>query len=195
MTTMPQSIIPSETPPRYRRKNRDAHLLQRASGVTPPRIGEFWQGQGGLYAGIMRGEAGQRDYHLILPTDVKACIKSIMWSEGEHGYSGALSDVDGFANTMTLCKSANNHPAAKWAQALSLDGHHDFYLPARYELLLVYLNLSRRLPLHHCYWSSTPDAGKPGCSWVQDFNYGDQFTHHQASRYHACAVRRVLMEE
>ena len=34
--------------------------------VTPPRIGEYWRGQGGIYAGVARGENGQPDYHLIL---------------------------------------------------------------------------------------------------------------------------------
>lgn len=34
--------------------------------TTPPRIGEYWRGQGGIYAGVARGENGQPDYHLIL---------------------------------------------------------------------------------------------------------------------------------
>ena len=34
--------------------------------VTPPRIGEYWHGQGGIYAGLARGENGQPDYHLVL---------------------------------------------------------------------------------------------------------------------------------
>jgi hypothetical protein len=35
-------------------------------GLTPPRIGEYWHSQGGIYAGLARGEDGQPDYHLIL---------------------------------------------------------------------------------------------------------------------------------
>ena len=34
--------------------------------VTPPPIGEYWHGQGGIYAGLARGENGQPDYHLVL---------------------------------------------------------------------------------------------------------------------------------
>ena len=34
--------------------------------VTPPPIGEYWEGQGGIYAGVMAGSIGQSDYHLIL---------------------------------------------------------------------------------------------------------------------------------
>lgn len=33
--------------------------------ITIPRIGTFWQEQGGIYAGIVAGEDGQPDYHLI----------------------------------------------------------------------------------------------------------------------------------
>jgi len=33
---------------------------------TTPKIGEPWPGQGGIYAGIMRGRDGNPDYHLIV---------------------------------------------------------------------------------------------------------------------------------
>ncbi len=39
------------------------------SQTTPPNIGEYWPGQGGIYAGVARGLDGERDYHLILSTE------------------------------------------------------------------------------------------------------------------------------
>lgn len=36
-----------------------------SSSVTPPRVGEYWPGQGGVFVGIKRDEAGGRDYYLI----------------------------------------------------------------------------------------------------------------------------------
>lgn len=33
--------------------------------IAVPRIGSFWPEQGGIYAGIVAGEDGQPDYHLI----------------------------------------------------------------------------------------------------------------------------------
>lgn len=39
---------------------------QSDSQVTPPRIGANWPEQGGVYAGIVRGEEGAADHHLIL---------------------------------------------------------------------------------------------------------------------------------
>jgi hypothetical protein len=37
---------------------------------TPPKIGEYWPGQGGIYAGMARGRDGESDYPLILSTEV-----------------------------------------------------------------------------------------------------------------------------
>ena len=37
-----------------------------APANVPPKIGEVWPGQGGIYAGTVRGDDGQPDYHLIL---------------------------------------------------------------------------------------------------------------------------------
>ena len=34
--------------------------------LNPPHIGEVWEGEGGVYAGIARGRDGAPDYHLIV---------------------------------------------------------------------------------------------------------------------------------
>lgn len=44
----------------------------QVSGI--PRIGTYWAGQGGIYAGTVRGE--EADYHLVLHKDEK---ESIQW--------------------------------------------------------------------------------------------------------------------
>lgn len=43
----------------------DAPQHQAAISAVP-RIGQPWPGQGGIYAGTVRGDEGQPDYHLIL---------------------------------------------------------------------------------------------------------------------------------
>ena len=40
--------------------------------MTPPNIGEYWTGQGGIYAGVARGRDSEHDYHLILCTEAPA---------------------------------------------------------------------------------------------------------------------------
>ena len=46
-------------------ENRHPALRNGITSSTP-RIGEQWPGQGGIYAGIMRGRDGAPDYHLIV---------------------------------------------------------------------------------------------------------------------------------
>jgi hypothetical protein len=45
----------------------------RSAEVLPaqtfPNIGEVWPDQGGIYAGIVRGDSGQPDYHLVVATE------------------------------------------------------------------------------------------------------------------------------
>lgn len=47
------------------RLNRDVYP-DTLRGIAVPRIGQYWPGQGGIYAGIMRGRDGAPDYHLIV---------------------------------------------------------------------------------------------------------------------------------
>lgn len=49
----------------------DANLRQpvQSASAIPPAIGSEWPGQRAIYAGVMRGQAGQPDYHLLVPTE------------------------------------------------------------------------------------------------------------------------------
>lgn len=44
----------------------------RGQAARAPRIGEPWPGQGGIYAGIMRGRDSEPDYHLIVGPELDA---------------------------------------------------------------------------------------------------------------------------
>jgi hypothetical protein len=60
-------------------------------GVKPPPIGSPWPGQGGIYAGVARGEDGQPDHHLILATAVPD--GDLNWSDAMAWAKGL--DVEG----------------------------------------------------------------------------------------------------
>lgn len=47
--------------------------------VTPPKIGEYWDDMGGIYAGVARGLEGTPDYHLILCKE--APKKNFAWQD------------------------------------------------------------------------------------------------------------------
>lgn len=176
--------------------NLQPHSLAELTSITieggflsPPPIGEFWKGQGGIYAGLMRGEGSQPDYHLVVAVGDQGEVADISWGGDGQAEPRACSDRDGRANTLALAESEHSHPAAEWAAAHEVDGHRDFYLPARRELRLCWVNVPE-LFADAWYWSSTQFS--PGYAWVQVFGVGGQHTALKVYEFRARAVRRVL---
>jgi hypothetical protein len=62
--------------------------------LTPPRIGQPWPGMGGLYAGVVRGQDGESDQHLILAADLPPA--SLKW-QAALDWAAALR-TDGFSD-------------------------------------------------------------------------------------------------
>lgn len=163
-------------------------LVSRNS-ICPPAIGQLWAEQGGIYAGLMRGENGTLDYHLIVAADPAGSVEAISWGSAGQAEPGATSSLDGLANTRALLDSPHDHPAAQWASGLQIDGHHDFYLPARRELRLCWVNVPELFE-EAWYWSSTQSS--PNNAWIQYFDDGDQNLDLKYYEGRARAVRRVL---
>lgn len=161
-----------------------------ATASTIPAIGQYWPGEGGINAGLMRGENGQPDYWLIVPTDAAASTKTT-WGGYEIDEDDAQSEFDGLANTRALCESDISHPAAEWAAGLVIDGHNDYYLPARRELSLCYAN-APELFEKVWHWSSTQYSAYG--AWVQYFVDGSQGYLHKGYEYRARAVRRKVIQ-
>ena len=171
-----------------------ADIFPAINGTAPlisrPPIGSYWLGQGGIYAGMVRGENGTPDYHLIVPTDSSAQVEEITWGAYGESESGATNLRDGQANTKALLDSKHDHPAAQWASGLSIEGHGDWYLPARHELRLCYLNVPEPFNTEGWYWSSTQCS--PGTAWFQGFVVGLQHYNRKDDALRARAVRRVV---
>lgn len=159
------------------------------SSINPPAIGSYWHGEGGIFAGTVRGENGQPDYHLVVPNDPSGQVESIKWGADGEDEPGAQSLRDGLANTRVLFESEHDHPAANWATDLTIDGHRDFYLPARHELRLCYLNVPELFSTKDWYWSSTQYS--PNHAWIQGFGGGNQGDDLKDYARRAVAVRRV----
>lgn len=60
------------------------------SSTTPPKIGEYWPGQGGIYAGVARGRDSDCDYHLILAT--AALKEDVEWQVALDRAKGISAD-------------------------------------------------------------------------------------------------------
>jgi hypothetical protein len=161
-----------------------------APAVVPPKIGDYWNGQGGIYAGMMRGEAGKPDYALIVPTDPKAGISDIQWGGRGIDEPDATSEYDGFANTRALAASMTDHPAAEWAFELVIDGFTDFYLPARRELSLLYANVPE---LFEKVWTHSSTQFSASTAWIQYFDDGGQDGADKSYEARGVAVRRLAL--
>ena len=160
---------------------------QELNSIALPRIGAYWEGQGGIYVGVMPGIDGGRDYHLIVTIDEG---EELQWGTSGTRAEGADSKRDGAANTLALLASSHEHPAAEWASKYTKDGHSDFYLPAQRELNLCYATCAEHFE-KDWYWSSTQHLA--GWAWYQGFDYGYQGIILQDLRLRACAVRRLFI--
>lgn len=129
--------------------------------ATRPKIGEYLPGQGGIYVGDILGDDGVL-YGLVTGDDQD--IGRAKWGpDGERD----LSDWDGLGNTNRLRKEC---PAAKLASDYEADGHVDFYLPARREMLVAMANVPRLFSKESWYWTSTPYASDD--AWALGFGDG-----------------------
>lgn len=158
-----------------------------AATSRPPRIGSYWRGQGGVYAGLMRG-TGKQDYHLILATDDASKLQDVELGLYGTEVKGASDAFDGAANTAALAKAGS--PLAQKLAALKVDGHKDFYLPSRFESALLYANLRDLLETGYWHWTSTQSSAIN--AWYQDFDGGYQRWSSKSSKGRARAVRRVF---
>ncbi|WP_324710135.1 DUF1566 domain-containing protein [Pseudomonas citronellolis] len=157
--------------------------------LTPPAIGQHWHGQGGTYVGVMRGENGEPDYHLIAPKHAQ--IASITYGGSGYRVSGADHIRDGLANTRALMAHDIDHPAARWATEQQAEGHADLYLPARAEAYLCWANIPEQFE-DKGWWITSTQYG-PNGAWFQNFVGGGQYGDHRDDARPAFAVRRILI--
>jgi hypothetical protein len=73
-----------------KRRDYETYLIVKAS--TPLSLGQPWPEQGGIYAGTIRGENGQPDYHLIHATADHELTK-IKW---QAAIDAAKKSINGF---------------------------------------------------------------------------------------------------
>lgn len=151
--------------------------------LTPPAIGDYWPGQGGLYGGLRHYPEGL--CHIIF------AAKDVgKHAYGEHGTSvEATSNIDGLENTAILVNRDGSHPAAEAAYAYTCDGHNDFYLPSSGELHHGYLYLPESFE-KDWYISSTQRSAD--YAYSMDFGGGWLLNYGKSDERLARPVRRIL---
>lgn len=154
--------------------------------MQQPKIGQYWAGHGGYYAGIVRDPATNKSWHLIMHPDEI----SSTWGEMGAEISGEFSHHDGQHNSNILAATGESELVTK-IQSMQLDGHHDYYLPATKELQLLGINLcDKGRPVFH--WSSTQDSA--GYAWFVDFEDGLTLIYSKDFKRAVRAVRRLPIE-
>lgn len=137
-----------------------------SAALTPPAHGEYWPGQGGRYICTLPALLGVPARHLVV-------------GEGEAedlsfgpaiDVPGAVSQLDGPANTAALLGADRGHAAAAMAAAYTADGHTDFYLPSRLDLVMAHICAPQLFKKSGWYWSST--QGSRSGAFVQYFSDG-----------------------
>lgn len=133
---------------------------------------------GGFYIGNYNG------HHYIVSD--KSAEASLRWKTIASTTPGASSETDGWANTNAM--DSATHPAAQHCKNYGGGGYDDWFLPARNELNLFWINIAPGNPSTHNdfktggaqalatpdrYWSST-QGGTSSIAWTQEFVNGNQ---------------------
>jgi hypothetical protein len=130
---------------------------------------------------------------LLAPKASGQSASTLQWKTTGTTTSGTTSLVDGWTNTNNMNNST--HPAAFYTRGLSISGFSDWYLPAKDELNLAWVNRAS-LPSGETndadnYWSSS-EVGASN-AWFQDFNGGSPSNTNKTFSARVRAVRRFVI--
>lgn len=159
-----------------------------AGALTPPALGEYWPGQGGYFCGTMPARDGAPARHLVFAKDEAEKMK---WGPYEE-VPGAASHHNGAANTRALLERPGKHPAAEWASKVTADGHSDFMLPSRAELMMAWICAPQLFNTEGWYWSST-QVGR-NHAFVQFFANGSSAWGSKGYEFRVRAVRWIQLQ-
>lgn len=163
--------------------------MTEATILTPPAIGQYWPGQGGVYMGTVPAIAHLPARHLIFGNEAP---QSLTWGPYGTTVDGANSRIDGAANTAAILAHKAAHGgeflAAEWAAAYTADGHTDFHLPSQADLFFASLQPTALFALAW-HWSST--QGSSNGAFIQSFESGDSGWGGKDNDYRVRAVRWI----
>ena len=157
--------------------------------ISVPAIGTHWIEQGGIFAGIGRGQDGAPDYALIIAVDPRGRFEDREWGEYGKDVPNAACYHDGMANTVAMDGAGSQ--LARDILALDIAGHNDWYLPSQTDLQLARANVSDQFEKGDWYWTSTQYS--PRSAWVQGFEHGRSNIYIKRVEFRAVAVRRLVL--
>lgn len=120
-----------------------------------PALGEYWEGQGGVYAGIIPDYVGTEPRFLIFAADEGVDLAWGGFGSAEEGVQDARYGHDNTERLVACKRPTHTHDAAKFAAEYEKDGHRDFYLPSSRELQAAAVHIADTFDQTQWYWSST----------------------------------------
>lgn len=161
-----------------------------ASSSSTPDLGEKWPGQGGVFAGTVRGRDGKPSYHLIVAPESSDGVDLQYGGRGTE-VDGAASPWDGEANTAALIAAKTSHPAAEFAANYEHEGHSDYYLGSHAEMGIAWANVPE-LFSKSWYWTSSQSSAND--AWGQDFVAGYQGYYDKGHEGRVRPVRKIPVQ-
>ncbi len=161
----------------------------KPAAATLPAFGAYIDGQGGYFAGVMRGptvDGVQQPAIALLVCDAAHEIMTT-WGKYREDVPACASRTDGQSNTLAMLNA--NCPAAMHVRGLTIDGHNDFYLPSIGELNIAGANVPEQFSTDDYYWASTQLSSYD--AFVQDFEYGDSHWDVKGIGLRVRAFRRI----
>lgn len=149
-------------------------------------IGTYLPPEGGTLAAILALPDG-RTYGLIVSAAKHE--RTGVWGEYGQDVPGARG-IHGLASTNAMAEAGSE--IARVVRAMVLDGHADWYIPSRLELLAAYEGAPELFDKDDWYWSSTQSSR---CSaWCQDFEYGLSRAYLEDYEFRARPVRSIQLQ-
>ena len=111
------------------------------------------------------------------------------WGEYGQDVPGAKGP-DGAANTQAMLAAGS--PIAQAVRALNIEGHTDWFIPSRLQMLALYESAPDLFDKDSWYWTSSQYSRIT--AWCQVFEYGDSLASLKDNEFRARPVRSIQLQ-
>jgi len=116
---------------------------------------------GGYFAGQISMTGNGVATHNLIISDKSVGYTTGLAYDTDGTVDRTNSFYDGAANTATLSAAGANYEAARWCDNLNIGGYTDWYLPASWELEILYYNLKPTTQNNQTYGSNPYSVNPP----------------------------------
>lgn len=161
-------------------------VMPKAAPTPSITIGARLPAEGGTLGAIIARPDGST-YGLVV-ADARHDVHG-QWGEYDQDVPGAKG-TNGAANTQAM--AAAGSPIAQAVCALTIDGHADWYIPSRFEMLALYETSPALFDKDGWYWTSSQYSRRN--AWCQDFECGSSSAFVKDDEFRARPVRSIQLQ-